>query len=118
MGLAACSARGPQHYAQRDHHGGRRAASAASHWQHFSSHNLTKPWKRWPLGGLDSAGLKQALLYFSATVALKGITTADRYMMQHTSSAEVVGAYVAYIGIAMTLIILLDARYSPNSTLN
>lgn len=76
----------------------------------FFVYNLTKPWKRWPLDtAWIQAGLKQALLYFSATVALKGITTADRYMMQHTSSAEVVGAYVAYIGIAMTLINLLDA---------
>ena len=54
-------------------------------------------------------GLRNAMLYFGATLALKGMTTVDRYMVQHTSSSEVVGAYVAYIGIGMTLINLLDA---------
>lgn len=54
-------------------------------------------------------GLRNAMLYFGATLALKGMTTVDRYMVQQISNSEVVGAYVAYIGIGMTLINLLDA---------
>lgn len=69
-----------------------------------------RPWRRWPL---DIAwiwrGIRKSLLYFCATMVLKGITTVDRYMMQLTSEPNVIGAYVAYVGIAMVLINMLDA---------
>lgn len=73
-------------------------------------HREIQPWRKWPLDlPWIWRGVRKSFLFFSATIALKGMTTLDRYMMQLTSESDIVGAYVAYVGIAMTLINLLDA---------
>lgn len=73
-------------------------------------HKEIRPWRKWPIDlNWILRGARKSFLFFIATLAFKGMTTIDRYMMQVTSEPDVTGAYVVYVGIAMVLINLLDA---------
>lgn len=54
-------------------------------------------------------GLKVSLPFLAATLALRGIFTVDRYWLQSLASLEVVGAYVLFISLGLTMITFLDA---------
>lgn len=54
-------------------------------------------------------GLKISLPFLAATLALRGIFTLDRYWLQSLTSLEVVGAYVLFISLGLTMITFLDA---------
>jgi O-antigen/teichoic acid export membrane protein len=54
-------------------------------------------------------GLKVALPFLVATLAIRGVFTVDRYWIQLLAGLEVVGAYVLFIGVANTLMAFLDA---------
>lgn len=54
-------------------------------------------------------GLKISLPFLVATLALRGIFTLDRYWLQSLANLEVVGAYVLFISLGLTMITFLDA---------
>lgn len=54
-------------------------------------------------------GVKMAVPFLVATLAIRGMFTVDRYWLQVLSGLEVVGAYVLFIGVANTLMAFLDA---------
>lgn len=56
-----------------------------------------------------ATGLKIAIPFFVATLAIRGIFTLDRYWMQALGGLEIVGAYVLFAGICATLMTFLDA---------
>lgn len=55
------------------------------------------------------SGLRVAIFYFIGTLALRSIFIIDRYILEQYSGREQVGVYALYIGIATTLIMLLDS---------
>jgi O-antigen/teichoic acid export membrane protein len=65
------------------------------------------------LNSIDWQWIKKGILisgvYLLASLALRGITTLDRYWLEDLGGIEMVGAYVLLIGIASTLWALLDA---------
>jgi len=54
-------------------------------------------------------GIKVAVPFLIATLAIRGIFTVDRYWVQLLGGLEVLGAYVLFMGLANTLIAFLDA---------
>ncbi len=54
-------------------------------------------------------GIKASLTLLIATLALRGMQTIDRYWLEAISNMEIVGAYMIFIGIAGTMLSLLDA---------
>jgi O-antigen/teichoic acid export membrane protein len=54
-------------------------------------------------------GIKIAVPFLIATLAIRGVFTVDRYWLQSLAGLEVVGAYVLFIGVASTLMAFLDA---------
>ncbi len=54
-------------------------------------------------------GLKVALPFLVATLALRGVFTLDRYWFSHLAGIEVLAAYVLFLGIAGVLGAFLDA---------
>lgn len=54
-------------------------------------------------------GIKIAVPFLIATLALRGMFTVDRYWLQFLAGLDVVGAYVLFIGVANTLMAFLDA---------
>lgn len=54
-------------------------------------------------------GVGVSISFLIATLALRGIQTADRYWLEALGGVEMVGAYVILLGIASTLIAFLDA---------
>ena len=54
-------------------------------------------------------GLKVAIPFLVATLAIRLVFTADRYFIEHLSGLEVVAAYVLFIGIANAMMSFLDA---------
>lgn len=67
----------------------------------------------WRAGQIDFAwlirGLKVALPFFVASMAVRGIATFDRFFMEKLGGLEVVGAYVLFIGMATAVISFIDA---------
>ncbi|MCO6055367.1 oligosaccharide flippase family protein [Pseudomonas sp. MOB-449] len=56
-----------------------------------------------------SKGLKVAIPFLVATLAIRGIFTLDRYWLEALSGLEVLGAYVLFIGLCSALLSFLDA---------
>lgn len=54
-------------------------------------------------------GIKVSILLLLATLALRGVNTFDRYLLEAMSGIEAVGAYVLFLGVASTLMTFLDA---------
>lgn len=54
-------------------------------------------------------GVRTALPFLIATIALRGLFTLDRYWVEALSGLEVLGAYVLFIGISSALMSFLDA---------
>lgn len=54
-------------------------------------------------------GLKVALPFFIASVAVRGIATFDRFFVEEFGGLEVVGVYVVFIGMATAVISFIDA---------
>ncbi len=54
-------------------------------------------------------GVKVAVPFLIATLALRGVFTIDRYWVQVIGGLELVGAYVLFVGVANTLMAFLDA---------
>lgn len=54
-------------------------------------------------------GIKVALPFLVATLAIRGVYTLDRYWLESLSGLEVLGAYVLFIGIANAMLSFLDA---------
>ena len=54
-------------------------------------------------------GVRVAVPLLLATLALRAISTFDRYWLQELASLQVVGAYVLFVGISGTLLAFLDA---------
>lgn len=54
-------------------------------------------------------GVRIAVPLLLATLALRAISTFDRYWLQELASLQVVGAYVLFVGISGTLLAFLDA---------
>jgi O-antigen/teichoic acid export membrane protein len=54
-------------------------------------------------------GIKIALPFLMATLAVRGVFTVDRYWMEFLVGLEVVGAYVLFFGVSSTLMAFLDA---------
>ena len=64
-------------------------------------------------GPLDTAwifrGLRVAAPFFLGTLAIRGIFTVDRYLVEALSDLAVVGVYTFYTGICVALLALVDA---------
>lgn len=56
-----------------------------------------------------ATGLKVSIPFLVATLALRGVSTLDRYWLQSLGGLEIVGAYVLFMGISGTLMAFLDA---------
>lgn len=54
-------------------------------------------------------GLRVALPFLLATLALRGVFTADRFWFEALADMEVLAAYVLFIGVAGALVSFLDA---------
>lgn len=54
-------------------------------------------------------GIKVAIPFLIATLAIRGIFTFDRYWIKELSNLEIVGAYVLFMGLSSALISFLDA---------
>lgn len=54
-------------------------------------------------------GIKIAVPFLIATLAIRGVFTIDRYWLAHLAGLDIVGAYVLFIGISGTLMAFLDA---------
>lgn len=54
-------------------------------------------------------GITVALPLLGASLALRGIFTFDRYLVEHASGLEVLGPYVLFIGIVTAILSFLDA---------
>lgn len=57
------------------------------------------------------SGLKTSLLILSGTLALRGLFTVDRYILEIVAPVDLLGVYTLYIGLAVVLINLLDASH-------
>jgi len=58
------------------------------------------------------AGLKKAAPFLMATLAIRGILTFDRYLIEAQQGLELLGAYVLFMGIANAMLIFVDAGIS------
>lgn len=54
-------------------------------------------------------GIAVSAVFLIATLALRGVQTIDRYWLEALGGIEVVAAYVLFMGVASTLLALLDA---------
>lgn len=54
-------------------------------------------------------GIAVSAAFLFATLALRGIQTFDRYMLESIGGVEIVGVYVLFIGIAGSLLAFLDS---------
>ncbi|MFS2122318.1 lipopolysaccharide biosynthesis protein [Pseudomonas sp. Pseusp97] len=54
-------------------------------------------------------GVKVAIPFLLATLAIRGIYTIDRYWLKALSNLEIVGAYVLFMGLSSALVSFLDA---------
>jgi O-antigen/teichoic acid export membrane protein len=54
-------------------------------------------------------GVAVSAAFLVATLALRGIQTADRYWLEALGGIEIVGAYVLFLGMAGALMVFLDA---------
>jgi len=57
-------------------------------------------------------GLKKAAPFLMATLAIRGILTFDRYLIEAQQGLEPLGAYVLFMGIASAMLIFVDAGIS------
>lgn len=55
------------------------------------------------------SGMKVAIPFLVATLAIRGIYTVDRYWFEALTSLQVLGAYVLFMGFANALMAFLDA---------
>lgn len=56
-----------------------------------------------------ASGVKIAFPLLIASLAIRGLFTFDRYWVESVAGYEVLGAYVLYIGIATSIISIIDA---------
>lgn len=75
----------------------------AIHKMHMGGWQSSVDW-RW-----IKSGLKVAIPFLVATLAIRGIFTADRYWFESLTSLQVLGAYVLFMGFANALMAFLDA---------
>lgn len=54
-------------------------------------------------------GIAVSTAFLSATLALRGVQTFDRYWLEALGGIEIVGVYVLFFGVASTLLTFLDA---------
>ncbi|MCJ1879734.1 lipopolysaccharide biosynthesis protein [Pseudomonas nitroreducens] len=54
-------------------------------------------------------GIKVALPFLVATLAIRGVFTFDRYWIQALANLEILGAYVLFMGMSSALLSFLDA---------
>lgn len=54
-------------------------------------------------------GIAVSIAFLFATLALRGIQTFDRYLLESIGGIEIVGAYVLFIGISGSLLAFLDS---------
>lgn len=70
-----------------------------------------RPWGAWT-GSVDwqwiMRGLRVAFPFLIATLALRALTTADRYLQEYFTDRETLGAYVLFIGVAGAVLAFLD----------
>ncbi|MGH8497160.1 MAG: lipopolysaccharide biosynthesis protein, partial [Gammaproteobacteria bacterium] len=66
-------------------------------------------WRRPVNFGWIAKGVRVATPLLVATLAVKGLTTFDRYWVETIGGLEVLGAYVLFIGIANAVKVFLDA---------
>lgn len=67
------------------------------------------PWRAYPIDrAWLTRGFKVGLLFLTATLCLKALTTLDRYVVDHLVGTDLLGVYVLYIGISMALMSVLD----------
>ncbi len=67
------------------------------------------PWRRWPLDRTwIRRGFTVGMLFLLATICFKALLTVDRYVVEHLVGVDMLGVYVLYIGIAMTVVNFLD----------
>ena len=66
----------------------------------------------WQLWRIDNVwiikGLKVSLLFFVGAVCFRGLFTLDRFSVESLAGIDFLGVYVVYIGIAMSLVTVLD----------
>ncbi|OPK10882.1 lipopolysaccharide biosynthesis protein [Pseudomonas sp. VI4.1] len=55
------------------------------------------------------SGIKIAIPFLIATLALRGIFTLDRYLVEHLVGLNILGAYVLFFGLANALMSFLDS---------
>jgi O-antigen/teichoic acid export membrane protein len=72
------------------------------------------PWQRWTI---DRAwimrGFKVGFMFLVATMCFKALQTVDRYVVEYLAGADLLGVYVVYISLAMSVAGFLDpAVYS------
>lgn len=72
-------------------------------------HLKIKGWDNHVDWGWIIKGIKVAIPFLVATLAIRGIFTFDRYWIKELSSLEIVGAYVLFMGLSSALISFLDA---------
>ncbi len=53
-------------------------------------------------------GYRKGLIFLIATMCLKTLLTADRYIVEHFAGADMLGAYVLYMSMAMAIVKFLD----------
>lgn len=56
-----------------------------------------------------AGGLKISISFLTATLAIRGVSTLDRYWIQSLGGLEMVGSYVLFTGISGSLMAFLDA---------
>lgn len=66
-------------------------------------------WQFWPINfSWIIAGLKVSFLFFIGALCFRGLMTIDRYAVESLMGMDFLGAYIVYIGIAMSLVTVLD----------
>lgn len=104
-------------------------------WRNSSTRNLEYVFSAWFLGGVVACllgifrlskynktalrrkidwqwirkGLKIAMPLLMASLAIRGIFTFDRYLVEAIAGLDVLGAYVLLIGIANAIVVFIDA---------
>lgn len=69
-----------------------------------------RPWQRWAIDWLWlRRGFTVGLTYLIATMSFRALQTFDRYAVEALAGQDFLGVYVLYIGMAMTVISVVDS---------
>ena len=69
----------------------------------------TNDWKIWPLDlSWIKKGLRISFLYFLGALCFRSFFTLDRYVVENLMGIEFLGIYTVFIGLAMTIVTVLD----------